>query len=746
MMHKSSSGFNIFNKERNLSINMINSPNKITESSSFFDSDRRYNMSNKSVANYPTKNSYWINNSKSTRFKTNPSTSTPKNMTGVPNLSLRRFDEQRIMSELKESNVIPKTTDTMNHQEVSTIHHIEDWKFIKKLNSKNKLLRDNYKVSSTNVKTEPNQDRHTLSNSLSYMLKKSPNLNMEMIDHIQRKNPPDMPKTLQAFNEDNQCLFDNQCLYDKHQNTYRESESDVNKGILKHIIVKKMFKKTSIIGEDHKVKLRNSDFKTMTADVSQKFKAQNDIVSPVTRANEFLKTVNEIEVMYNNGIKKVTKPQAASMNSVLAPRFDFKEDQKEDSTIFKEYSMRYDLIEKMNEAFLVVRESEKKIVALERERQNCFFVSSNMRTFFKEKHTKEFQLPALNSPTTRRGVMNNLFDNKLQAMVFSEFANSPQRMKKRGSTIRNPNLTQLDPEYYKFWKNKAALKAQEITVQQSEIERCKDNIKSNRLKLRQVYLFFINNQDTALKYDLLQDDIIAHLLFLGHPLNENDIPLDMTSFEKKFILNNAQIKCNIIKTDTKVGLGSLICCNNDYENTQSLRVHQTKILDKPLDLMKKMNQDFLQTKTNIDESLKKLVSENTKAYQLTNATKFNPQMLRTKSEKVWKEITNEKKAELESKLDSDGVIIRKKPKLTKIPFFTNKVEQNNFVKLLGIELDKFIKEVLDFEDNLSVKYITKWKNNFRNRIKYYFGKTRMNYFLNKLNNKIDDADNKLKYF
>lgn len=115
-----------------------------------------------------------------------------------------------------------------------------------------------------------------------------------MVNVILRKQPKD-DKTTNLIKPDKNL--------NGIQNMHSENITDLNKRILKKLVIDRMLQLQDVSQNPQEFYLKESELKNLTNEVAAKFQALTDVVSTKSNTTEFLRTIKEI----NNDFREISK-------------------------------------------------------------------------------------------------------------------------------------------------------------------------------------------------------------------------------------------------------------------------------------------------------------------------------------------------------------------------------------------------------------------------------------------------------
>lgn len=130
--------------------------------------------------------------------------------------------------------------------------------------------------------------------SLLKNISKVPSINVPMVNVILRKQPKD-DKTTNLIKPDKNL--------NGIQNMHSENITDLNKRILKKLVIDRMLQLQDVSQNPQEFYLKESELKNLTNEVAAKFQALTDVVSTKSNTTEFLRTIKEI----NNDFREISK-------------------------------------------------------------------------------------------------------------------------------------------------------------------------------------------------------------------------------------------------------------------------------------------------------------------------------------------------------------------------------------------------------------------------------------------------------
>ena len=186
----------------------------------------------------------------------------------------------------------------IRNEDVSNINHADEWKLASL--AANKSIKSQMEVNSFRKK-QPNKLFHSNENSqgksnitLNVKRPESPSINVNMMDSILRKVPGDDKQVNLKSMESQLGVMSSGQSYN----------GEINKHLLKGLVIDRLVKHKERCREPENYTVSETELKVIAKEVASKFKSLNEVLSPITRATEFLTTIKEIATDFQEVIRR----------------------------------------------------------------------------------------------------------------------------------------------------------------------------------------------------------------------------------------------------------------------------------------------------------------------------------------------------------------------------------------------------------------------------------------------------------
>lgn len=209
--------------------------------------------------------------------------------------------------------------------------------------------------------------------------------------------------------EDPSCKLPQNADASSKINSSRMNESEMNRDLLKNLVVNKLVEMRKACKNPETFKIGVNELKKLTEEFTNKFKTLNDVISPCTRATEFLTMLHEIRQDFEekwrrkDGYKKLKKDtgthRAKSIESNPKKSSKNKRSDSHDSTInngsisernrfstkskrvmaiiMKDFERRKDIMKFIEDSRRELEKLNHDITIIEKKRQRLLFVQTN---------------------------------------------------------------------------------------------------------------------------------------------------------------------------------------------------------------------------------------------------------------------------------------------------------------------------------------------------------------------------------